>query len=61
MTEAGMTVKKSEDFSGWYTQVVLRSKLADYSPIRGCIIFREHSYAIWENIQNFFNNIIVYH
>jgi len=58
MSESGITVKKSEQFSEWYTQVVLRSELADYAPIKGCIVFREHSYAIWEKIQDFFNKRI---
>ena len=54
MSESGITVKKSERFSEWYTQAVLRSGLADYAPIKGCIIFREDSYAIWEKIQEIF-------
>ncbi len=53
-----MTVKKNEDFSEWYTQVVLRSELADYAPVKGCMIFREHSYAIWEKTQEIFNKKI---
>lgn len=51
MSDLGVTVKKSENFSEWYTQVVLKSELADYAPTKGCIIFREYSYAIWEKIQ----------
>jgi prolyl-tRNA synthetase len=58
MSDTGITVKKSEDFSEWYTQVVLKSGLADYAPVRGCMIFREHSYAIWEKIQEIFNRKI---
>jgi len=58
MSEMGITVKKSENFSEWYTQVVLKSGLADYAPIKGCMIFREHSYAIWEKIQEVFNKKI---
>jgi len=58
MSESGITVKKSEQFSEWYTQVVLKSELADYAPIKGCIVFREHSYAIWERIQDSFNKRI---
>ncbi|MDI6903926.1 MAG: proline--tRNA ligase [Candidatus Bathyarchaeia archaeon] len=58
MSEMGITVKKSENFSEWYTQVVLKSGLADYAPIKGCMIFREHSYAIWEKIQEVFNKRI---
>ncbi|MBS7615942.1 proline--tRNA ligase [Candidatus Bathyarchaeota archaeon] len=58
MSDVGITVKKSEDFSEWYTQVVLKSGLADYAPIKGCMIFRELSYAIWEKIQEIFNEKI---
>ena len=54
----GITVKKTEDFSEWYVQVVLKSGLADYAPVKGCMIFREHSYAIWERIQEAFNKKI---
>ena len=58
MSDMGLTVKKAEDFSEWYTQVVLKSGLADYAPVKGCMIFREHSYAIWEKIQEIFNEKI---
>ncbi len=55
MSDTGITVKKSEDFSEWYTQVIVKSGFADYAPIKGCMIFREHSYAIWEKIQEIFD------
>ena len=55
MSDLGLTVKKKEDFSEWYTQVVLKSGLADYAPIKGCMVYRELSYAIWEKIQEIFN------
>jgi len=58
MLDVGITVKKSEDFSEWYTQVVLKSELADYAPVKGCIVFREYSYAVWERIQNYFDERI---
>lgn len=58
MSDTGITVKKSEDFSEWYTQVILKSEMADYAPVKGCMIFREHSYAIWEKIQEVFNQKI---
>ena len=58
MSELGITVKKSEQFSEWYTQVILKSELADYAPVKGCIVFRADSYAIWEKIQDFFNEKI---
>ncbi|MFA5248977.1 MAG: proline--tRNA ligase [Candidatus Paceibacterota bacterium] len=46
-------VKRSEDFSGWYQDVVVRSGLADHSPVKGCMIFKPYSYAIWELVQKF--------
>jgi len=58
MSDTGVTRKKSEDFSEWYTEVVIKSEMADYAPIKGCMIFREHSYAIWEKIQEVFNSKI---
>lgn len=58
MSDTGVTVKKDEDFSEWYTQVILKSGLADYAPVKGCMIFREDSYAIWEKIQEIFNQKI---
>ncbi len=58
MSDMGITVKKSEDFSEWYTQVILKSKLADYAPVKGCMIFRENSYSVWEKIQDIFNDMI---
>ncbi|MFO7675952.1 MAG: proline--tRNA ligase [bacterium] len=43
--------RKSEDFSEWYSAVVLKSGLADYAPVRGCMVIRPHGYALWENMQ----------
>ena len=40
-----------EDYSKWYTDVVIQAKLADYSPVKGCMVIRPHGYALWENIQ----------
>src|SRR5216684_5519265 len=42
---------RSEDFSEWYNQIVLRAELADYAPVRGCMIIRPYGWALWENIQ----------
>jgi prolyl-tRNA synthetase len=58
MSDIGVTVKKSEDFSEWYTEVILKSGLADYAPIKGCMIIREDAYAMWEKIQEVFNRKI---
>jgi prolyl-tRNA synthetase len=41
---------QGEDFSEWYNQVVLRAELADYAPVRGCMIVRPYGWALWENI-----------
>jgi prolyl-tRNA synthetase len=42
---------RSEDFAEWYNQLVLRAQLADYAPVRGCMIVRPYGWALWENIQ----------
>jgi len=42
---------RKEDFSEWYNQLVLRAQLADYAPVRGCMIVRPYGWALWENIQ----------
>jgi len=42
---------RSEDFSRWYVDVVRRAELADYSPVKGCMVIRPYGYAIWELIQ----------
>ena len=47
----GITAKKGENFDEWYTQVILRSEIADYSPVSGCLVYRPAGYAIWENVQ----------
>ncbi len=48
--EIGITVKKSDDFSEWFTQSIIKSELADYSAVSGCIVYRPDSYLIWEKI-----------
>ena len=42
---------KSGSFSDWYTAVILKSELADYAPVRGCMVIRPYGYALWENMQ----------
>jgi prolyl-tRNA synthetase len=42
---------RAEDFSAWYNEVVLRAELADYSPVRGCMVIRPAGYGIWERMQ----------
>ena len=41
-----------EDFAQWYTDVVRKAELIDYSSVKGCMILRPAGYAIWENIQH---------
>jgi hypothetical protein len=40
-----------KDFAQWYTDVVKKAELADYSGVKGCMVIRPYGYAIWENIQ----------
>lgn len=42
---------RSENFSEWYNQVILRAELADYAPVRGCMVVRPYGWSLWENIQ----------
>lgn len=43
--------KQSIDFSRWYLDVVRKAELADYSPVKGCMVIRPYGFAIWEQIQ----------
>jgi len=45
-------VDQEDNFSMWYNQVVRKAELADYAPVRGCMIIRPYGYALWENIQH---------
>jgi prolyl-tRNA synthetase len=42
---------QSDDFSRWYTEVVRKAQLADYAPVRGCMVIRPYGYAMWEHMQ----------
>ena len=52
-SELGITVKKAEDFSDWYTQVIQKADLIEYSPVSGCMVIKPYSYAMWEYAQQF--------
>ena len=56
--QEGITVKKSENFSEWYTQVVQKAQLADYGPVQGTIAFMPYAYAMWENVKEIFDKKI---
>ena len=51
MADAKALTKRSQDFSAWYNEVIMRAELADYSPVKGCMVIRPYGYAIWELIQ----------
>src|SRR5438128_11915569 len=51
MADERRLTTRAQDFSAWYNEVVLRAELADYSPVRGCMIIRPNGYAIWERMQ----------
>jgi prolyl-tRNA synthetase len=50
--------RMSDDFDRWYTDVVRKAELADYTPVRGCMVIRPYGYAIWERIQRVFDDMI---
>jgi prolyl-tRNA synthetase len=54
--EIGITVKKAEDLSDWYTQVVTKAELADYSPMKGFMVLRPYGYSIWERIKEWLDH-----
>ena len=43
--------KRSDDYSRWYTDIVQQAELADYAPVKGCMVIRPYGYAIWEKMQ----------
>ena len=43
------------DFAQWYTDVVLKTDMVDYGPVKGTMVIKPYGYAIWENIQNYMN------
>jgi prolyl-tRNA synthetase len=51
MSDDKKLTTRAQDFSAWYNEVVLRAELADYSPVRGCMVIRPSGYGIWERMQ----------
>jgi prolyl-tRNA synthetase len=47
----GLT-RRTDDFARWYNEVVQQAELADYAPVRGCMVIRPYGYALWENIRD---------
>jgi prolyl-tRNA synthetase len=50
MSDEKLTTR-NVDFSEWYNQIVQRAEMADYAPVRGCMVVRPYGWALWENIQ----------
>lgn len=49
---------KDADRAKWYTDTILQSELADYSPVKGCMVIRPYGYSLWENIQRALDQMI---
>jgi prolyl-tRNA synthetase len=60
MTEEILDEEKGQEGDGsrWYTDTVIQSELADYSPVKGCMVIRPYGYALWENIQRSLDQMI---
>ena len=48
---------REENFSQWYIDIVLNAQLADYAPVKGCMVIRPRGYALWEAIQSELNRM----
>ena len=49
---------RDSDKAKWYTQTIQQTELADYSPVKGCMVIRPYGYALWENIQRALDKMI---
>ncbi len=54
----GITATKKSDFSEWFTQLIQKAELIEYSPVSGCYILRPNAYHIWETVQHYFDALI---
>ena len=54
----GLRYRKTENFSEWYSELVVKSGLADYAPVAGCMIIKPYGYGIWERIKEYFDSEI---
>ncbi len=51
MADTNALTPRATDFSAWYNELIMKAELADYSPVRGCMVIRPNGYAIWEQMQ----------
>jgi prolyl-tRNA synthetase len=58
MAQAQKITPRAKDFSEWYGDVITHAQLADYSPVRGCMVIRPHGYRIWELMQGALDEMI---
>ena len=58
MADEKRITAQSDDFDRWYTDVIRRAELADYSPVRGCMVIRPYGFALWEHIQRALDDMI---
>jgi len=56
--EKGITVKKEQDFSEWYSQLLQKAELIEYTDVSGCYILRPRAYVIWEKLKDYFDKKI---
>ncbi len=56
--ELAISVKKEENINEWYTEVIQKADLIEYTDVSGCIIFKPNSYQVWESIEQFFDEKI---
>ncbi len=54
----GITASKAENYSEWYTQVIQKAQLIEYSPVSGCYILRPNAFYIWEKVKEYFDALI---
>lgn len=57
-SELGISVKKADNFSEWYTQLVTKAELADYGPVQGTMAIMPYGYSIWERIQSLLDGML---
>jgi prolyl-tRNA synthetase len=58
MAQAQKITPRAKDFSEWYGDVIMQAHLADYSPVRGCMVIRPHGYRMWELMQRALDDMI---
>jgi prolyl-tRNA synthetase len=58
MAQAQKITPRATDFSEWYNDVIMQAELADYSPVRGCMVIRPNGYGIWELMQRALDDMI---